>query len=118
MRRSLQDDNECQQCAGNFNFSNNSTADPNNLSNSGNSFASFLLGTVDSANRTGSQEERLRNFDVSSYIQDDIKWNPRLTFNLGLRWDVMVPFSAENNIIVYFDSKIPTLVLMGFGRRH
>ncbi len=107
MRRALQDDNECQQCAGNFNFSNNETADPNNLSATGNSFASFLLGTVDYANRTGSQEERLRNFDVSSYIQDDIKWNPRLTFNLGLRWDIMVPFTAVNNIIVYFDSTIP-----------
>jgi len=116
MRRALQDDNECQQCAGNFNFSNNTTADPfvgvdpNNkdtLANTGNSFASFLLGTADSGNRTGSQEERLRNFDVSSYIQDDIKWSPKLTFNLGVRWDVMVPFNAVNNIIVYFDSTIP-----------
>ena len=107
MRRALQDDNECQQCAGNFNFSNNQTADPTNISNTGNSFASFLLGTVDHANRTGSQEERLRNFDISGYVQDDIKWNPKLTFNLGLRWDIMVPFSAVNNIIVYFDSTIP-----------
>ncbi len=92
---------------GNFNFSNNTTANPNDLSNTRNSFASYLLGIVDSGNRTGSQEERLRNFDVSSYIQDDIKWNPKLTFNVGLRWDVMVPFSAVNNIIVYFDSTIP-----------
>jgi len=107
MRRALQDDNECQQCAGNFNFSNNTTADPNNLSTTGNSFASYLLGIVDSGNRTGSQEERLRNFDLSSYIQDDIKWTPKLTLNVGVRWDVMVPFSAVNNIIVYFDSKIP-----------
>ena len=45
--------------------------------------------------------------DMKSYIQDDIKWTPKLTFNVGLRWDVMVPFSAVNNIIVYFDSKIP-----------
>ncbi len=64
-RRTYQDDNECQQCAGNFNFSNNQTADPTNLSNTGNAFASFLLGTVDSANRTGSQELRLSNTDVS-----------------------------------------------------
>jgi hypothetical protein len=106
IRRTYQDDNECQQCAGTFNFSNNETADPATLLG-GNSFASFLLGTVDSADRVGSQEERLRNKDFSSYIQDDIKWSPRLTFNIGLRWDIMVPFTAVGNYIVYFDSKIP-----------
>nr|MDQ2711116.1 hypothetical protein [Acidobacteriota bacterium] len=106
-RRTYQDDNECQQCAGNFNFSNNQTADPTNLSNTGNAFASFLLGTVDHANRTGSQELRLSNTDVSSYIQDDIKWSPKLTFNIGVRWDVMVPFREVNDNIVYFDSHIP-----------
>ncbi|MBV9296222.1 MAG: TonB-dependent receptor [Acidobacteriaceae bacterium] len=106
-RRTYQDDNECQQCAGNFNFSNNETADPNNLGTTGNSFASFLLGTVDSADRIGSQELRLHNTDVSTYIQDDIKWSPRLTVNVGIRWDIMVPFEEEHNAIVYFDSKIP-----------
>ncbi len=106
-RRTYQDDNECQQCAGNFNFSNNETADPSNLSNTGNAFASFLLGTVDSADRIGSQEERLRNRDFSTYVQDDIKWSPKLTFNIGVRWDVMVPFTSVGNPIVYFDSKIP-----------
>ncbi len=105
-RRTYQDDNECQQCAGNFNFSPNQTANPSTLTG-GNAFASFLLGTVDSADRIGSQEERLRNKDFSPYIQDDIKWSPRLTFNIGVRWDVMVPFTAVGNPIVYFDSKIP-----------
>ena len=106
-RRTYQDDYECQQCAGTFNFSNNQTADPNNLSNTGNSFASYLLGTVDNASRVGSQELRLSNLDISTYIQDDIKLNPKLTFNIGVRWDVMVPFKEQNNNIVYFDSKIP-----------
>jgi len=106
-RRTYQDDNECQQCGGNFNFSNNTTADPTNLSNTGNSFASFLLGQVDSADRIGTIEERLRNRDYSMYIQDDIKWSPKLTFNLGLRWDIMQPFTAVGNYIVYFNSKIP-----------
>lgn len=106
-RRTYQDDNECQQCAGIFQFSNNETANPANLSNTGNSFASFLLGSVDSADRIGSQEERLRNKDFSFYVQDDIKWTPRLTLNFGVRWDIMVPFTAVNNPIVYFDSTLP-----------
>ncbi|HLK19560.1 MAG TPA: TonB-dependent receptor [Bryobacteraceae bacterium] len=106
-RRTYQDDNECQQCAGNFNFSNNETADPSNLGSTGNSFASFLLGSVDSADRIGSQELRLHNTDVSTYIQDNVKLFPRLTVNFGVRWDIMVPFEEKNNAIVYFDSKIP-----------
>ncbi len=107
IRRTYQDDNECQQCAGSFNFSNNETANPNNLGNTGNAFASYLLGTVDGAGRTGSTEQRLRNWDFSPYIQDDIKLNRKLTVNLGVRWDVMVPFTAIGNNIVYFNSTIP-----------
>ncbi len=106
-RRTYQDDNECQHCAGTFAFSNNETADPNNLSNTGNAFASFLLGSVDNANRTGSQELRLRNLDLSTYIQDDIKLTSKLTFNIGVRWDVMVPFTEQHDQIVYFDANIP-----------
>ena len=107
VRRTYQDDNECQQCGGNFNFSNNETADPNNLSKTGNAFASFLLGTVDSADRIGSQELKLRNLDVSPYIQDDYKLNTRLTINFGIRWDIAVPFTENNNKIVFFNSAIP-----------
>ena len=106
-RRTYQDDNECQQCAGNFNFSNNETADPNNLGTTGNAFASFLLGTVDSADRVGSQEEKLRNRDFSPYIQDDIKLRPNFTVNIGLRWDIMVPFTAIGNNIVFINPFTP-----------
>jgi len=106
-RRTYQNDNECQQCAGNFNFSNNSTANPNNLTETGNAFASYMLGQVDSADRIGTLEERLRNLDFSMYVQDDIKWSPKLTFNVGLRWDIMVPFTEIGNNIVYFNSTIP-----------
>ena len=104
LRRTYQDDNECQKCAGSFNFSNAQTADANNIGTTGNAFASFLLGTVDSANRYGTNELRLRNRDFSPYIQDDIKIRPNLTINVGLRWDVMVPFTEVNNLVVYFDS--------------
>jgi hypothetical protein len=107
IRRTYQDDNECQRCAGNFNFSNNQTADPNNLGSTGNAFASFLLGTVDSANRYGTNELRLRNRDFSPYIQDDIKIKPNFTLNIGLRWDIMVPFTEVNNLVVFFNPSIP-----------
>ena len=105
-RRTYQDDNECQRCAGNFNFSNAETASPSTIGTEGNAFASFLLGTVDSANRYGTNELRLRNRDFSPYIQDDIKLRPNLTINIGVRYDIMVPFTEVNNLIVYFNSQI------------
>ena len=107
IRRSYQDDNEDQTQGGEFDFSQRTTADPNNLNNTGSAFASFLLGQVDAANRSNSQELRLRNLAVSPYIQDDIKLTPKLTVNLGLRWDIQVPFTENNNLIVFFNPDTP-----------
>jgi hypothetical protein len=107
IRRSYQDDNEEQTAGGRFQFSQRTTADPNNLASTGSSFASFLLGQVDSANRSNSQELRLRNLAVSPYVQDDIKLTPKLTVNLGLRWDIQVPFTENNNLIVFFNPDTP-----------
>jgi hypothetical protein len=103
-RRSYQDDNEEQKAGGQFNFSQRTTSGGGaNLNSYGNSFASFILGIVDNANRANSQEERLRNVDLSPYIQDDIKWSPKLTINAGVRWDIMVPYTENHNQIVFFN---------------
>jgi hypothetical protein len=102
-RRAAQDDNECPTCGGTFSFSNRTTADPLNIGSTGNSFASFLLGEADSSYRRLSVENKLRNAYVGSYIQDDIKFTPKLTVNVGLRWDVMVPFHELHNDVVFFD---------------
>jgi Carboxypeptidase regulatory-like domain len=111
LRRTLQDDNEEQTQGGQFSFSQRTTSVPNtgdpNFGKYGSSFASFLLGIPDQANRSNSQELRLRNWDFSPYIQDDIKLNPKLTVNVGLRWDIQVPFTEEHNLIVFFDKGKP-----------
>jgi hypothetical protein len=107
IRRSYQDDNEEQTQGGEFDFSQRTTADPANLNTTGSAFASFLLGQVDAANRSNSQELRLRNLAVSPYVQDDIKLTPKLTVNLGLRWDIQVPFTENNNLIVFFNPDLP-----------
>jgi hypothetical protein len=111
LRRSYQDDNEEQTEGGQFNFSQKQTSihnasDPN-FSNYGSSFASFLLGLPDNTNRSNSQEERLRNWDFAPYVQDDIKLTPKLTVNLGVRWDIQVPFTEEHDLIVFFDPDNP-----------
>ena len=111
LRRSFQDDNEEQTEGGHFAFSQRETsvhnpADPN-FASYGSSFASFLLGLPDEEDRSNSQEEKLRNWDVSPYVMDDIKLSPRLTANIGLRWDIQVPFTETDNLIVYFNQDKP-----------
>jgi hypothetical protein len=111
LRRTYQDDNEEQTQGGHFSFSQRTTSVPNtgdpNFGKYGSAFASFLLGIPDQANRSNSQELRLRNWDFSPYVQDDIKLNPKLTVNLGLRWDIQVPFTEENNLVVFFNPDKP-----------
>ena len=104
-----QDDHECQRCGGDFQFSAFTTANPATfaLGTTGSSFATFLLGDVDQVTRLFSPELKLRNFAVSPYIQDDFKITPRLTLNLGVRWDILVPFNEESNNFAYFDANIP-----------
>lgn len=110
-RRAYQDDNEEQTEGGHFSFSQRTTSVQNasdpNFGNYGSSFASFLLGIPDQANRSNSQELQLRNRDFSPYIQDDLKLSKRLTVNLGLRWDIQVPFTENHNHVVFFNQDNP-----------
>ena len=106
VHRAYQDDHECQSCGGNATFSNLTTSDGVNFTSTGSAFASFLLGQVDSASRNFAPESRLRNLAVSPYFQDNIKISPKLTVNAGLRWDILRPFTENNNNVVYFDPRI------------
>jgi len=65
-----------------------------NTTNSGFSYASFLLGAagssgiaIQSVSETGG-----RYHDISPYIEDNWKVTPKLTVNVGLRWDYFPPF--------------------------
>ncbi len=110
-RRDFQDIISCQFCGGTFNFSQRTTSIPNssdpNFGLYGSSFASFLLGQADADIRQFSPQNHLRNKEFAAYVQDDIKVNNRLTLNLGLRWDVMVPFTETNDQIIYVDANKP-----------
>lgn len=115
IRRSYQDDHECQNCGGGFTFSAHATSDGNSadFSSTGSAFADFLLGQVDSSSRVFALNTKLRNKYFAPYIQDDIKVTPRLTVNAGIRWDIAVPFTVTPftgqpaNTIVFFNSTAP-----------
>jgi hypothetical protein len=106
-RRASQLDHECQSCGGRISFNSRTTANPNNLNDTGSAFASFLLGEVNEAFRQFAIPASLRNFYVAPYIQDDFKISSDLTINLGLRWDILVPFSEKNDTVVFADLTRP-----------
>ena len=64
--------------------------------NTGNSFASFLLGSVSSATFTQRQWNRLpRWWSHSGYVQSDWKLTQNLTLNLGLRYTLETPYQDK-----------------------
>ncbi len=68
--------------------------------NSGDSFASLLLGTYTSANYTIAASYALQQIYIAPWVQDDWRVNHKLTVNLGLRWDLESPYTERFNKLV------------------
>jgi hypothetical protein len=79
-------------------YSSNDTAQESGTSyvtaTSGFAYSSFLLGAVDSTstNLQPFSDVGSRYHTIAPYVQDDFKLTPKLTLNLGLRWDYLPPF--------------------------
>jgi len=91
---------------GTFTFSNKETGLYAGNS-TGNSFASFLLGSVDSASISTPEIWASRRPYYAFFVQDDLKLNPRLTFNLGLRYDLELPPYEQYDRSSIFDLGAP-----------
>ncbi len=96
--------------AGAYSFDNTATSSTT-FAGDGSDFASFLLGMgsfpgAEAANFTKDVFAAQANPYYAAFIQDSYHPTPKLTLNLGLRWDIFGGRTERHNRQEYFD---PTL---------
>ncbi|HEY0263271.1 MAG TPA: TonB-dependent receptor [Granulicella sp.] len=103
---------------GSLNFATNLTTNPVSASG-GSGLASMEMGLF--ANNNSSPGARgfllapyvIDTYEHAAYIQDDWKASPRLSLNLGLRWDLFTPYTEQKGRITNIDLNALTLVYPG-----
>ena len=81
-----------------------STGTGTTQSNTGNSFADFLLGAPQTSNiQAGTNKIYLRQWVFDGYAQDDFRLLPNLTLNTGLRYEYFAPLTEKFNRLVNLD---------------
>ena len=80
-----------------------------------NYWADFLFGTPKSIALANYFVTHLRQTMESAYAQDDWKALPKLTLNLGLRWEYGSPYSEWKNNISNFDPASQTVLTITPG---
>lgn len=89
-----------------------STATPT----TGYAFADLLLGLPTStSNNPFAPKIYVRTSGFNFYFQDDWKVSPKLTLNLGLRWELPTPFTSKDNQQSSFNTVTGTLITAGVG---
>ncbi len=98
----------------NYGISNGVHTNALDNTTTGYSYASYLLGAVGSSTGStgpsvtlqGVSETGGRYRPKSPYFQDDWKITPKLTVNLGLRWDYFPPYTESKNRISFLNPNI------------
>jgi hypothetical protein len=94
--------------AGNFTFSGNYTAQNGAAAGTtGAGLADFLLGDVQNWSATNQSTSYARLKSPQFFVQDEYKFRPNLTLNLGLRYVATTGFTEIHNSLGGFDPNIP-----------
>ena len=84
---------------GQFAFNREFTANPANRAATGDGLAEFMLGLAAGGTIGNENGEDLWGNAIAAFVQDDWKLSPRLTLNLGLRYDIFfAPTFVRNNV--------------------
>jgi hypothetical protein len=85
--------------------------DSSSESTSGDSFATFLLGTPSSGSAIWNVSPFFRSWYLAPWFQDDWKVSRRLTLNFGLRYDLSLPPDEKyDRMNIGFDTAVPNPV--------
>jgi hypothetical protein len=94
--------------SGTFTFSPDQTAAPGFLNSTGDAFASFLLGAPYSSGlNITAVNPKSHYWNPAFYVTDDWKATPKLTFNLGLRWDIVGALAEDQGLSSGLDPTLP-----------
>jgi len=92
IRRIRLDSIRAQTVRGQFTFDSANWTGLSGFTATGQTFANFLLGLPrQKGRRVGDFAHNLRATEYATFIQDDWKMSPKLTFNIGLRYMLYVP---------------------------
>jgi hypothetical protein len=111
---------EQQHNQGNHNFSTRATSlydsrtsrtNPQPVPQTGHDAANMFLGVANYSHRFVRGYFYMRAREYAMYFQDNWKVTPRLTLNLGLRWEYWPAFREKNNLLTTFDPERRAVVL-------
>ena len=100
-----------------FRFGTSTTSTPSSATSRGNNFAAFLLDAPSEVGRDVSVVSgSWRESELFSYGQDKWQPTPRVTLDIGLRWEIYFPPTpAHDGGYSNYDPTTNTLVLAGIG---
>jgi hypothetical protein len=107
-------DNENADATATYNFASAQTNLPGFDQTTGHAYASFLLGAVSTSSRfVQAVNPDYSQRDFAFYVQDDYKVSSKLTFNLGVRWQILPGLYEKNGYVTNADLTLPNAAAGG-----
>ncbi len=115
-KNEFDDFNPVADVNGSYTFDGSITSAKNVAGDAINALADFLLGDIKTASYSLPQPLiGRRNYNLGLYLQDDWKIMPKLTLNLGLRWEYESPLTTANNFYSRVDPATGAVLFAGIN---